>query len=112
MSDLGLNNKALAVAWATPQELASVFPPYMDFDPHPGDLGSESGVFLSASVVGFLAGCALPATPSSSPVRSGTSPRVPPPQSWGGPASNLELVSFWKKTAMWKHHPPTSQSLS
>lgn len=25
---------------------------------------------------------------------------------------DLELVSFWKKTAMWKHHPPTSQSLS
>ena len=64
MSDLGLNNKALAVAWATPREHASVFPPYMDFDPRPGDLGSESGVFLSASVVGFLAGCALPATPS------------------------------------------------
>ena len=49
---------------------------------------------------------------SPSPVWSGTSPTVPPPQPWGSPAPHLELVSFWEKTAMWKHHPPTSQSLS
>ena len=127
MSDLGLNHEALAAAWAM-REHTRVCSPHTDFD-HPPPQQVTSGVSQESSLlplsgicdVGFLSSGSCDRLPHSlvsqewrspSPIWSGTSPTVLLPQLWGGPAPDLELVRFWKKTAVWKHHPPTSQSLS